>query len=213
MKYVIANWKAQKNYHEAQKWIETFMTFPSLPEVEIIIAPSYPYLPFIYEKIQGSSVKLASQDISPFENGKHTGEVTAEMISDLVSYAIIGHSERRKEFHETTELLETKTHLLRAAHIEPIYCIRGIQDIIPEEVTLVSYEPEGSIGNGNNIDIEQVLHVKKSLSVQGKKFIYGGSVDVENASMYLNHPEIDGVLVGTDCADPQRFYEIAKQAV
>jgi triosephosphate isomerase len=79
-------------------------------------------------------------------------------------------------------------------------------------VKFVAYEPTSSIGTGNNDDINHVLEIKKQLHLaEATVFLYGGSVNVENCTTYLENPEIDGLLIGSASLDPHELYEIAKK--
>lgn len=213
MKYIIANWKANKNYVEARDWIETFFqqNFTQLSaQVHIVICPPYPFIPFLFEAVKDRPyIKIGSQDVSVFEAGAYTGEVTAKSLSSIVDYSLIGHSERRQHFHETQEALLQKTKLANEHSITPLFCIRSTEDPIPDNVKFIVYEPVESIGTGNNAEVEQVLKVKEKLHITSStQFIYGGSVTEENAGSYLSCPEIDGVLPGSASLDPLKFYKI-----
>lgn len=217
MKYIIANWKANKTLSEVKTWLNVFskkdLSFIK-SELQIIICPPYPFLSLVKEKLQDCSyVKIGSQDISFFEKGAYTGEVSVENLSDLVDYALIGHSERRYYFEETARILFQKFNLALDNNIKPIFCIRSAADIIPERSIFVAYEPVYAIGTGRNESLDQILKVKKNLSFsKDVKFIYGGSVNENNSSYYLKNQEIDGLLVGGASLSPEKFYKIIKQA-
>lgn len=215
MKFFIANWKANKNSNEANVWIERFLSLPSLYDrTKIVICPPFPLLYLLKEKIKNTGyIYLGSQDLSAYEMGSYTGEVTAKSLSGLVDYAIIGHSERRNFFKENEDILFQKARYAKKYGIEPIFCIRDEKDQIPEEVKIIAYEPIGSIGTGKNEDPENVIKVKKSLSVSSNSlFLYGGSVEKENAHVYLQSSELDGILIGGASLDPVIFYQIASLA-
>lgn len=217
MKYIIANWKANKNINDAHFWVDSFLKndFSKIEEkATIIICPPYPLIPIIREKaVSFPFIKIGGQDISVFEWGPFTGEVTAKTLFQLVDYTIIGHSERRKYFREDDQTLFKKFSLAKKYYIIPLFCVRNENDFIPENTDFVVYEPETAISNGTgygaNEKIENVLLMKtKLIKNSNQKFIYGGSVNEKNASTYLNHPEIDGVMVGGASLDPSRFFQI-----
>lgn len=216
MKYIIANWKANKTLPEVKTWLNVFLkkdlSFVK-NQLQIIICPPYPFLSLVKEKLQDHNIKIGSQDISFFEKGAYTGEVCVENLSGLVDYTLIGHSERRYYFEETARILFQKFNLALDNNIKPIFCIRSVTDIIPERTVFAAYEPVCAIGTGRNESLGKVLKVKKTLSFsKDVKFIYGGSVNENNSSYYLKNQEIDGLLVGGASLDPEKFYKIIKQA-
>jgi len=211
MKYFIANWKANKNYQEMKDWVERFKKiYQSKKDVQTIICPPFPFIPELKKELENlENVYLGSQTISSFEKGSYTGEVTAVNLSGLVSYVIIGHSERRKNFAEKDEDLAIKVNLAKQYQIEPIYCIRDERDVIPQNIKLLAYEPVAAIGTGFNEAPDKVVAVKKNLNLkEGIIFIYGGSVNENNVKDYLATGEIDGFLIGGVSLDPERFYTI-----
>lgn len=219
MKYIIANWKAHMNPQTTEEWIETFLSslntdtnlskFIHSGDRSVIVCPPYPFLLSLKKIVNNTSIYCGSQDLSQFEEGSYTGDVTAKSLSGLVSYSIIGHSERRHFYKETDEMIATKTELAAKNAIKTIVCIRGTSDQIPEKADIIAYEPVEAIGSGRNESVEDVIKMKKHLAgLNNKPFIYGGSVTPENVAEYLNAAEIDGVLVGTASLDPQSFAKI-----
>ncbi len=209
MKYFIANWKANKNIQETEDWINSFISKidPKNENIRIIICPPYPLITVLKNKVQDmTNIRIGSQDISTFEEGSYTGEVTAKTLVGLVDYSIIGHSERRKNFGEIHEVLFKKVELAKKYSIEPIFCIRDESDPIPGGVKFVAYEPVHAIGTGANEPADKTIVMKKKLNLDKNKiFIYGGSVSDKNAHEYLKTTEIDGFLVGKVSLDPERF--------
>jgi triosephosphate isomerase len=221
MKYIIANWKANKNIEEANRWINSFLKndFSKIRnKVAIIICPPSPFIPFLKEKVKKYPfIKIGAQDLSRFEGGAYTAEVTAKTLFGLINYVIIGHSERRKYFNENTKILFEKFVLAKKNGIEPLFCIRNKKDSIPLQTKFVVYEPIYAISNGSgqgsNEPLEKVLTMKKILKLDNHvNFIYGGSVNEKNANQYLKNKEIDGVLVGGASLNPDKFYKIANYA-
>lgn len=213
MKYFIANWKANKNLRESLEWIDKFLTLQLQNDrIKVVICPPFPLLYPLKEKIKkAKNIYLGSQDISQFESGSYTGEVTAKSLQGLVDYAIIGHSERRKHFQENEGSLAKKVFLAQRYQIEPIFCIRNENDHIARTVKIVAYEPVAAIGTGKNEELSNILAMKKKLAVAGEiAFLYGGSVNKANANIYLKSSQIDGLLIGGASLDPRHFFEIIK---
>ncbi len=221
MKYIIANWKANKNLEEAESWINEFAGFLQKDKelqqkikekyLRVVVAPSYHSLKKIKELLS-PEIAVASQDVSFYERGSYTGEVPASTLVGLVEYVIVGHSERRKYFKETNNVVDQKIALALDNDIEPILCVRGKEDLIPKGTLIVAYEPEWAIGTGKSADLTNILEMKKTLPLnEGSKFLYGGSVDEESIKEYLESSEIDGFLVGSASNNPQNFYKMASQ--
>lgn len=213
MKYVIGNWKANKNIIEVRAWLDEFLKYDFKKvqgTVEIIICPPFPFIPLLKEKTHKFPfIKIGSQDLSMYEGGAYTGEVSAKSLSGMIVYSIIGHSERRVNFQEKDETLFKKAELAKKYNIEPLFCIRGVDDKFPQEANFVVYEPVWAIGTGKYASPDHVLEIKNKLKLNPhQKYIYGGSVDGKNASSYLKKPEIDGVLPGGASLDPHEFYKI-----
>jgi len=224
MKYFIANWKARKNLSQLDTWIKIFTeainenSQLSLKlaenQIRIIICPPFSLLSTLKNNLPKiPNIFLGAQDISQFDEGNFTGEITAKNLRELAKYTIIGHSERRKYFNEDGNILTQKILMAKKYSLEPIFCLRDEKDLLPENPHLIAYEPVAAIGTGQNESPEKVLSMKKRLNLPDKNvFIYGGSVDENNVQEYLNTKEINGFLIGSASLDPQQFYEIIKLA-
>ena len=217
MKYVIGNWKAYKSFSEVQEWLNTFTAhdLASIPQsLKVILCPPAPFLHMCAEKLHQYNISIGSQDISQFEIGPVTGEVTGTQLDGLAEYVIIGHSERRQYFHENDEVLSAKVRSALHHGLKVIFCIDGASDFIPEGVTMVVYEPIDAIGTGRNATVDSVMQMKSQLThLPHCLYIYGGSVDSSNVTMYMQHDSIDGVLPGTAALNPQEFYELIQESL
>lgn len=220
MKYFIANWKSHKTLAEGAEWITTFQDLlkndtkiiSNLQDnkISIIICPPFYLLPSLKEILADyPNYSLGAQNISPFPEGSYTGEIATHLIKDMIKFSIIGHSERRKYFHENDAMMGLKAEVALNEGITPILCIRSEHDQIPAAVKLIAYEPVEAIGTGKNATIEEVLEMKKKLALsEDISFIYGGSVDPENSKEYITTEGIDGLLIGTASLDPSKFFSI-----
>ncbi|MEA1934112.1 MAG: triose-phosphate isomerase family protein [Thermodesulfobacteriota bacterium] len=225
-KYVLANWKAHKTMSEAEAWLEKFcQLYRPHPKVEVIIAPPALYLVPMRQKLQKYKIAhlaLAAQNLSPFPPGAYTGEMAAEMVRNLVEFAILGHSERRRYFHETNQDVANKVSEAKAADIKPIVCVdqpyaRSQMAALHEEYLddlIIGYGPVEAIG----IDIPQSLEKTKEeidkirIIAPDKPILYGGSINKENAGDYLKIAGVVGLMVGTASLDPEEFALICETA-
>lgn len=221
MKYIIANWKAHKTLAEAEAWVDSFLELIShAPEVKekleqdqlkILIAAPIPFLYPLSPKISQKNTEVIAQDVSANDEGPYTGEVTAKMLEGLISYALVGHSERREHFLETDETVLKKAFQSTKHNIVPIVCVQNESNSIPTG-SVVAYEPKGAIGTGNNTSIGEVVSLKKKLNLpQGTAFLYGGSVDEKTVDEYVDCVDIDGLLVGRASLDPDEFFSLVRK--
>lgn len=223
-KRILANWKSQMTPAAALAWFDRFNTiYTPHPEVEVIIAPPFPSLIPLREKIQQQgirSVVLAVQDLSPFPMGAYTGAVAAEMVRDIVSYALVGHSERRRYFHETDREVANKVREARTAGITPILCVdepyaRGQLAALDEEdidSLIIGYGPVQAVGLDTPQSPGRTAEVLVELGqlAPGRPILYGGSINGANAADYLELTGVAGLMVATASLDPEEFATICR---
>jgi triosephosphate isomerase (TIM) len=217
--FIIANWKSYKTTQEANDWLQAFAgANPQEDESkEVIICAPFTLLSLLksYTDEVVLPIKIGSQDVSPFEEGAETGEVAADQVKEFADYAIIGHSERRKNFNETDDILKKKVELALKYHVTPIFCVQDENTFIPEGVELVAYEPIFAIGSGTPDtpeNAENVIHAIKEKNQHVKYVLYGGSVKPENVHSFTASPSIDGVLVGGASLDAHKFFQMIQNA-
>ncbi len=123
-KIIVANWKMNPASLKEAKSIFNAVkkTASRLTNAETVICPPFVYLPEIVSSV--SKLKLGTQDLSVFDfEGAHTGEISAKMLKNLgVKYAIIGHSERRKN-GETNETINKKIGIALSRGLKVIFCV------------------------------------------------------------------------------------------
>lgn len=224
----IFNWKENpKNLRTAKDLFEKIIH--SCPNIkELAIAVPFPYLKNLIEikKEKSSLIQLASQDLSKFEEGAHTGEVSASMLKNLgINYSIIGHSERRYGLDESDYDISKKIINAQKNKITPILCIGEVKkissieksvDFIKKQIIsdtggkisniIFAYEPVWAIGGKIKIDPKRiakiVTEIKKFLKnvtkTGGNRLVlYGGSVNCNNISDLVKYKDIDGFLIGS----------------
>jgi triosephosphate isomerase len=225
-KYVLANWKSHKSLSEAEAWLEDFYRlYHPHPQVEVIIAPSALYLVPLWEKLEkyeNANIAFAVQDISPFPLGPYTGAMAADMLRNYVKFAILGHSERRRYFHETNQDVANKVSEAKVGNIRPIVCVdhpyarSQMSALNGEDIDdlIIGYGPVEAIG----INIPQsLLKTKETIEeimmiVPDKPILYGGAINKDNACDYLKITGVAGLMVGTASLDPKEFALICETA-
>lgn len=123
-KIIVANWKmSPDSLKEAEKiFNEIKRAAGKMLKVEIVICTPFIYLSTFYSP--HSALKLGSQDVFYEEKGAYTGEISAKMLKNLgASYVIIGHSERRKHFGETNEIINKKIKIALKNNLKVIFCV------------------------------------------------------------------------------------------
>lgn len=210
---IAGNWKSNKTAKESIEWIGSFK--PETQAQVILFVPFTLLYPLKQEIDRlHLSIQLGAQDVSPFSEGAYTGEVSARQIKELADWVIIGHSERRKYFGESDELLSQKVEQAKSAGLNVIYCVPDEITPVPAGVEYVAYEPIWAIGTGKTDSPQNANQVIASIKLKTHvhTVIYGGSVTAENVVSFVSEEAIDGVLPGGASLDPNKFAQLITQA-
>ena len=229
--FIIANWKSNKTVSESTEWIQKVLSIKynvlSSSNKEVVVCPSFTLIPALKSYILNheSSIKIGAQDVSPFDEGAYTGEVSAKQIKELADYIIIGHSERRRYFGEDEDIVAKKIAMAIKCGLIPILCISNLHEIqspiqsgtklkIKEREIIVAYEPLFAIGSGQADTSENADNMADKIKNElgNIPVLYGGSVASNNVRSFTQMPHIDGVLVGSASLDPLEFLEIIRNA-
>ena len=156
----------------------------------LLVCPPFPYLASIVEQVKGSPVKVGAQTVSEHEKGAFTGEVAPGMLGDVgCDYVIVGHSERRSLYGETSEQVAAKFQAAQTAGIKPILCVGETleereagttESVIDEQLgavmdaagvgafaaAVIAYEPVWAIGTGMTATPEQAQDVHRHIRAQ-----------------------------------------------
>ncbi len=173
---VAANWKMNGDSALVDTMVSELADVKLSSHVDVVICPSFPYLSELTQKIKtanlNEAIHVGSQNVSEYESGAYTGEVSTNMLQNLsVNYVIVGHSERRSIFKETSTQVAKKVHAVLNAGLTPILCLgeseaerateqtetvlsAQIQPVIDEigiekfNDVVIAYEPVWAIGTG-----------------------------------------------------------------
>jgi triosephosphate isomerase len=180
-KIVAANWKMNMMQAESARFVESLLLeIGDVADVEVVIVPPFTAIAKVMEALgNAQNIKVGAQNMHWERSGAFTGEISAALLRDLfVHYVVLGHSERRRLFGETDEIVNRKVRAAHEANLRPIVCLgetlkqrdRGNVDKIlsiqlrgslaglgPKELqeTVIAYEPVWAIGTGRNATPEQ----------------------------------------------------------
>lgn len=212
--WIIANWKTNKTISEALDWVSKVgPQIPKKDSLKIVVCPAFTALAEVKKaiKVGNFPIMVGSQDLSPFGIGAYTGEESAALLREFIDLSIIGHSERRKNFSETDQMIEEKVQQAMQNNITALVCVQGADTPVPDGCKLVAYEPIFAIGTGTPDTPEsanKVAGVLKQKHGDQLEVIYGGSVNSTNAKDFINQENISGVLVGNASLDAAEFIKI-----
>ncbi|WPX07554.1 triose-phosphate isomerase [Anaerocellum danielii] len=182
-KIIAANWKMNKTPQEAKEFVEELKKHLDDVQAEVVICAPSILVPYVKEAIEGTNIKLGTQNMFYEEKGAYTGEISGPMLKAVgVEYVVIGHSERRQYFGETDEIVNKKVLAALKFGLKPIVCVGetlkqreyGITDelvrlqvkialngVSKEDVekVVIAYEPIWAIGTGKNATPEEANRV------------------------------------------------------
>jgi triosephosphate isomerase (TIM) len=121
---IAGNWKMNLTPHQASLLIHRLdQKIKVSSDVRVVLCPPFTDLYSVSRDIDSKKFKLGSQTLSHLDDGPHTGEISAAMLHGLVDYAIVGHSERRREMGERDQLIAKKLAAALRHGITPILCV------------------------------------------------------------------------------------------
>lgn len=171
--FIAGNWKMHKTVAEALETVNRLRPLVAeIQNVEIAVCPPFTALYPVRQALEGSNIALGAQNVFWEDQGAYTGEISPVMLKELVTYVIIGHSERRQYFGETDETVNRKVKAALRHGLRPIICVGEVlaereagrtaevvrrqvlaayQDVPAAEArrTTIAYEPVWAIGTGH----------------------------------------------------------------
>jgi triosephosphate isomerase len=174
---VIGNWKMHNNHFEAIALTQKLgwgLTDKDFIAADIVVLPPFTALRSVQTLIDGDKLRLrfGAQDVSPYEDGPYTGDISARMLAKLgCEFVLAGHSERRQYHHEDDALVNAKVRAVLQRDITPVLCVGeplavresgdhlpytlgqldgGLAGLGAEQVArlVIAYEPVWAIGTG-----------------------------------------------------------------
>lgn len=229
-KIIVANLKMFLTNNEMENYIKEIDKV-KINDLNLIICPSYLYLTWFKNK----KYLLGSQNVYYKENGPYTGEISATQLKDSgVSYAIVGHQERRKYFNETDKEINLKIKSCLKENIKVILCIgetkedkdmkktsivlkkqiiNALDGILDLSNIIIAYEPQYSVGTNNPLSINEIRecteYIKRIILNRYNSninVIYGGSVTDKNIKNIIN--VTDGVIIGKLSSNSEKFISL-----
>jgi triosephosphate isomerase len=183
---VAGNWKMHGDEASNRELVAGIVEgAPTAENVSLLVCPPYPYLASVASQLEGTNVALGAQNVSEHEIGAYTGEVAPGMLRDVgCRYAIVGHSERRTLYGETSEQVAKKMAAALGGGLMPILCIGETLDereadrteqVVGEQLaaaverngiaafasSVIAYEPVWAIGTGRTATPEQAQDVHR----------------------------------------------------
>lgn len=177
---IVANWKMNLSIHEGSLLVHKIDELvANHRNVEVVLAPGFLSLQSLHLQIDHTKFKLAAQNFYWRDDGPFTGEVSANQLRGLVSYALVGHSERRHVFGEIGRQVGRKVQSAIRHDIKPILCVgetamernagetmdvihdqlvSGLANVTSEDMkqVVIAYEPVWAISNGKDFANHEV---------------------------------------------------------
>ncbi|MHA3825763.1 triose-phosphate isomerase [Mycoplasma sp. BRA285] len=237
---IIGNWKMNLTYTEAEMYIDKIKSYYQENvltlnnKIKFGIAAPHTCLA-AFKDLKLDNFILVAQDVSSYEQGSYTGDVSAKMLKDLnVSYAIIGHNERRAFHNESNQLINAKAKQLITNGITPIICVgENLEEFeanltkqaikkqvlestadLPHDKFVIAYEPVWATGTGkcaSSCQAQDISEYIRSLVDSNCRILYGGSVTEANVTKLINKDDIDGFLIGKASLNVEQFFAILKE--
>ena len=194
-RWVGGNWKMNGSLEDISSLVDGMITgLAGFEDAEVVVFPSFVYLPKVKGQLSGSKIFFGAQNVSQFDHGAYTGEVSASMLADIgCKFVLVGHSERRHVYGETSEVVAEKFSQALSHRLTPVLCIgetleqreaNQTEQVVLEQLntvigevgveslgrSVIAYEPVWAIGTGLTATPEQAQEVhsfiRKTIALQ-----------------------------------------------
>ncbi len=198
---IAGNWKMNLSVEEAVALTEAVGSgIGNVSDVEVLVAPPFTHLAAVKRAIDESRIFLAAQNMHSEMSGAYTGEISGRMLQQAgCTHVILGHSERRTLFGETSEVVNLKVRAASFLGLIPIICVGETLEeresdrtfeVIKEQLdvsmdnfradqmmpttTILAYEPVWAIGTGKTATPEQAEEVHQFIRLWIEKTFTSG---------------------------------------
>lgn len=241
MKIIAGNWKMNGLPSENKERLEAIKTTADASVNRVIVFPPFLSIGDAVDILAGTDIAVGAQNCYPKAGGAYTGEISAAMVKAAgCGYCLVGHSERRMYFNESSAFLKDKIEALMAENVIPVYCIGesleqrengSYREVLTAQVKevltglsltrdnfILAYEPVWAIGTGKTAtadDADRTMAlIREALAECGLPsdlyILYGGSAKPANAEELLSRKNIDGLLIGGASLVPADFAAMSK---
>lgn len=220
---VLANWKACLSPEKARQWCDIFAeVYRPRGDREVIIAVPALYLEQVAQWAQPlAGVSLAAQGVSSYPQGSYTGSIPTAWLRGLTRYTLIGHRERRRYFHETTQDVARQAYESLVEELQPIVCFDRDQLVAQaaamaaEELgrLIWAYTPEtpASLEMARSEADIQAMLVQIARKIDHRPVLYGGGVSLTNAASLWQITALGGIMLGKGCLDAAAFASLVNR--
>jgi triosephosphate isomerase len=197
---IAANWKMNGSLDLVEQMATKLNETTLNSNVSVVVCPSFPYLHTMADKLKHQKIHLGAQNVSEHAQGAYTGEVSTSMLQEFgVKYVIVGHSERRSIYKETSLQIAHKVNRLLQTGLKPILCVgeseqeriaeqtetvlaKQLQPVIDEvgienfNNVVIAYEPVWAIGTGKTASPEMAQQTHQFI----RQFLAGFDANIAN---------------------------------
>ena len=222
---IVGNWKMNLNAEAARAFITELKPLVARAKwCDAILCVPFLQIPAAVKAARGTKIAIGAQNCHYEPAGAYTGEISCDMLAEAgVKYVIIGHSERRRDFGETDQIVNQKVLAALRAGLRPIICVGETLEMRDNGVTLdmvrmqVKTAMRGvmleQVRRGSTASIREVLRQNYGArAARSVSILYGGSMNTSNAFELLAQPDVDGGLIGGASMNAESFGRIIEAA-